>query len=297
MADPSRSELPSEEEKHDNAGEQLPLWEDRPRQPVMDSVITSTRPVDYGQLPGEFPQPPDEPAWQMADLGVFILFAIGTLLLANFGVGAVFYLIRGRLQLRSMLQEAPFVVSMQVLWEGLWFLFIYYTITEKYRQPFWRAIHWFRVRRSHTIFVLEGVFLAFAAQGLLNLLPAQKELPIERLFTSAAASYLLAFFGICVAPFIEELVFRGFFYPVFERRFGIARAVLITAALFAMIHGPQLNEGWAELTAIFMVGVALSYTRGKTGSLIPSYLMHVSYNTSLFAALYFSTNRFHTLHG
>lgn len=186
---------------------------------------------------------------------------------------------------------------MQVFWEALWFLFIYYTVAVKYGRSFWPAIRWVRPKQSTTSYLIGGIVLAAAAQGLLNLLPTEKELPIERLFSSTAASYLLAVFGICVAPFIEELVFRGFLYPVFERRLGFLRAVLLTALLFAIIHGPQLGGGWAELTAIYLVGVTLSYVRGKTGSLVPSYLMHLSYNSTLFVSLYLTTNRFHSLKG
>jgi membrane protease YdiL (CAAX protease family) len=53
--------------------------------------------------------------------------------------------------------------------------------------------------------------------------------------------------------------------------------------------------GWEEIGAIFVVGVAFSYTRGKTGSLAPSYLMHLGYNMALFASLYLSTDGFRTL--
>jgi CAAX protease family protein len=302
MSDPSNSGAKAPEEHQNNSDQQLSLWQEQPRQPATDSSITSARSLDYSQLPGELPQVADDPPWQLADLGGFVLFAVLTFLLANMGAAVVFFLLRSsmgwHLRFQDALLQTPFIVAMQVFWESLWFVFIYYTVTVKYQRPFWSAIRWWgRIRQSPYVYVVEGILLAAAAQGILNLLPAQKELPIERLFTSAAASYLLAFFGICVAPFIEELVFRGFFYPVFERKLGFWKAVLITAGLFAVIHGPQLNEGWPEMTAIFLVGVALSYTRGKTGLLAPSYLMHVAYNTSLFVALYFSTNRFHTLNG
>jgi CAAX protease family protein len=287
----------SSEERQPSGNSQLPLWPADAQLPVADNVVASGVPEDT-PAPGP---PVGDPPWNLFDLGAFVVFGILTLLLANLSTAAVFLLVRTlmgwHMRVADALMKTPFVVSMQVLWELLWFLFIYYVIAVKYRRPFWSAIHWQRPRHSIYGYVAGGILLAGAAQALLNLLPAQKELPVERLFTSAASSYLLALFGICIAPFMEELVFRGFFYPVFERQWGLLRAVLLTSALFAVIHGPQLNGGWAEMIVIFLVGVALSYTRGKTGSLVPSYLMHLAYNSSLFVSLYLTTDRFHALKG
>jgi len=201
------------------------------------------------------------------------------------------------IRVEEILAQTPFLVLMQTLWEVLWLLFIYHTVATKYRRPFWEAIPWRKTGQQASGYLLGGFALAAMAQGLFHIFPSDKHLPIERLFTSAASAYLLAIFGICVAPFIEELVFRGFFYPVFERRWGMLWAVLLTAGLFASIHAPQLGGGWAEITAIFGVGVALSYTRGKSGSLAPSYWMHLAYNASLFVSLYLTTDQFRTLKG
>ena len=310
MSDPTNSGANPPEDHQNHPDSQLPLWQgesharphdgpgeqphEESHQPMMDSVITSARILDFGELPGELPRIEDDPPWQLVDIGAFVLFAVGTFVLAEIGAAAVFFVLRTGLgwqvRFQDAIAEPLFVVAMQVFWESLWFVFIYYTVTARYQRPFWSAIRWGRLGSGGYRYVFGGFLLAIAAEGILNLLPTQKELPIEKLFTGTAASYLLPFFGICVAPFIEELVFRGFFYPVFERTLGFWWAVLITAAIFALIHGPQLDFGWAEVTAIFLVGVALSYTRGKTGLVAPSYLMHVGYNTSLFAALYLSTH-------
>jgi membrane protease YdiL (CAAX protease family) len=51
------------------------------------------------------------------------------------------------------------------------------------------------------------------------------------------------------------------------------------------------------MAAIYCVGVALSYTRGKTGSLLPAYLMHLGYNATLFVSLYLTTDQFRALQG
>jgi CAAX protease family protein len=290
-------------------GEQLPLWSSQDAMRVeenssLDAAAKEPAPVLFSPSEASPEGPPleaDDPAWKLGDLGMFLLFAVGTFLLANvIATGVFLAILRGlgsHLSIQQVFEQTPFIVFMQVLWEGLWFLFIYFTITVKYQRRFWPALHWQRMGGGGSTFVVGGIVMAAVAQGLSNLIPSQRQLPIERLFTSAASGYLLAIFGICVAPFIEELVFRGFFYPVFEKRLGFLRAVLLTALLFAVIHGPQLNGGWPEMMAIFLVGVALSYTRGRTKSLVPSYLMHLSYNTSLFVSLYLTTDHFRNLRG
>ena len=267
-----------------DAGSQLSLW------PAEPQPLGSPAP----------PAAPDPP-WSLADLGAFVLFAAASFLVANMVAVAAFLALRRGLAWNTTMEQAflqtPFVVSMQTGWELLWFGFIYLTVTIKYRQRFWEAVKWAGRPHAGGAYLLGGVALAFLAQLLFYLFPSEKELPIEKLFSSPGSAYLLAVFGICVAPFVEELVFRGYFYPVFEKLWGLLAAVVLTALLFAAIHIPQLKGGWQEIASIFVVGAVFSYCRGKTGSLVPPFLMHLGYNVSLFVSLYLSTDRFQSLRG
>ena len=54
--------------------------------------------------------------------------------------------------------------------------------------------------------------------GLLSrFLPIPKSLPMDRFFQNQLGAYLMMFFGVTVAPFAEEMLFRGFLYPVLDR--------------------------------------------------------------------------------
>jgi membrane protease YdiL (CAAX protease family) len=242
-----------------------------------------------------------DPPWSLRDLILFVLFAGVTTLVLLMAAAVGFSLLRGVFGWTRPPQQAlgqiPVLLSIQMVMEGLCVLFIYFIVTEKYGRHFWEAIHWVRRKDQEWSAILAGIGLAIALQLFSNLFPPDKRLPIEDWFSSPASAYVVAFVGISVAPFIEELVFRGFFYPVFERRWGLPKAVLLTSALFAIIHGSQLAWSWQEVSAIFVVGLALSYARGKTGSLVPPFLMHLAYNTTLFATLYIATDRFRTLPG
>ena len=273
----------------DQTDSQLPLWPPEPSPPSPDS----------GPSPGAGSTA--DPPWALADLGAFIAFAVFSFLLVNLVAASLFSFLRSRfgweMTMEEVFTEAPFVVSIQAGWEFLWFLFIYFTITIKYRRQFWQALRWVQGPQRGSTYLMAGVGLAFLAQLLFYFFPSEERLPIERLFSSAESAYLLAVFGVCVAPFVEELVFRGFFYPVFEKRWGFEAAVFLSALLFAAIHAPQLSGGGPEIAAIFFVGGAFSYCRGKTGSLLPPFLMHLAYNACLFVSMYISTDGFRDLSG
>lgn len=73
---------------------------------------------------------------------------------------------------------------------------------------------------------------------------------------------------ILVAPFAEELVFRGLGFASLGRY-----ALPLTAALFALAHGlPVL------LIPVAIAGLALGYIRQRTGSVLPGMGVHMSLN-------------------
>ena len=77
------------------------------------------------------------------------------------------------------------------------------------------------------------------------------------------------------APIFEELVFRGFMYSGFERSLGAVPAVLLTSAIFAMMH-VQYNH--YELLHIFVFGLVLAWARMRTQSLWTPIAMHAVNN-------------------
>jgi len=58
-----------------------------------------------------------------------------------------------------------------------------------------------------------GVATSVVVQLLSNFLPIPKELPIDKFFTHPLGVWLIAIFGVTVAPAFEELAFRGFLLP------------------------------------------------------------------------------------
>jgi uncharacterized protein len=161
-------------------------------------------------------------------------------------------------------------------------------------QDFWQAIRW-NWPRNWSTYLLAGVLLSFALQGIAHFLPIPKELPMDRFFRTPGEAWALSLFGITLAPLLEELFFRGFLYPVLVRRFGAVIAVLGTAAGFSLIHAPQLGRAWGPVLVIFIVGLALTITRAVTKSVAAGLLMHMAYNGTLSVLLFVGTDGFRHL--
>src|SRR5207237_9702555 len=96
-------------------------------------------------------------------------------------------------------------------------------------------------------------------------------------------------FAIVFAPLFEEIIFRGLRLKVLFDISGPGIAVTATAILFALLHLPQLWGSWAGVILIFVVGYVLSLVRQRSNSLIPSFIIHTSYNTMLFGVFALST--------
>jgi uncharacterized protein len=77
---------------------------------------------------------------------------------------------------------------------------------------------------------------------------------------------------VLVAPFVEELTFRGLGFALLVR-FGSVVALVGTSAAFAADHG--LVEGFP---ALFVFGLGVALVRMRTDSLYPGMLLHACFN-------------------
>jgi hypothetical protein len=87
----------------------------------------------------------------------------------------------------------------------------------------------------------------------------------------AAPAWFLVFTAL-VAPFDEEVLFRGFLVP----RIGIA----ISALIFGILHLGYDSTFFVEVIAAVIFGLISGYAYRRTGSLYPSLLAHILVNTS-----------------
>lgn len=84
-----------------------------------------------------------------------------------------------------------------------------------------------------------------------------------------------------LAPFYEELYYRGLIFPVFERHLGAGWAIGITAVWFCLAHVPQLVGDPVGIPVILGLGILLGWSRHRFQSLTAPILIHFVYNALL----------------
>jgi membrane protease YdiL (CAAX protease family) len=226
------------------------------------------------------------PVWSGWDVLLLFLFTGLAALIFGSAGSAIRQFVLDRFSSLPLLHhpalEAVSLLVFQGLLDVIILLYIYFTITLKYDSPFWISIKWAGKDRKHLlIYWPVGVFLALTVVGLSAVLPSPQKPPIEEMLENPASALLFALLGVSIAPFVEELIFRGFIYPVVERRVGSLLAVVSTALLFTALHLGQLWGSWTGIILIFFVGITLSTARAKKDSLMPSFVIHLSYNSTL----------------
>lgn len=189
-----------------------------------------------------------------------------------------------------------FVIPTQVVAYILVVGFMAFLAWVRHSESLGKAVHWNLPSKNLALMAIGGgAVLGLSSELASNLLErwTPKSLPIEQFFRSPGSGYLLAAFGVLVAPLVEELFFRGFVYPAVARWTGSAASIVITGAAFASLHGAQLAYAWAPMLVLFGVGVILTVIRARTGSVATSVFVHMGYNLVLFVLLFLATGGFH----
>ncbi len=245
------------------------------------------------------PTPPKKefPAWTIWDVAVIPCATVLAIFVCSLIALVIVHSLRRfhGLSIYALAQEPLLVVGSQIASYPLIIGFMALIVRRRSNEPFLTAIRWNWPSRKAIWFYLSGIVLAFAVQGLAHFLPIPKSLPMDKFFNDARSAYLMAFFGVLIAPVLEELFFRGMLFPTLRRGLGTLFAVLLTAAAFASIHGAQLGYAWAPILSIFVVGLVLTIVRERTDSVAASVLTHSGYNFTLFALLWIGSDHFHHL--
>lgn len=105
------------------------------------------------------------------------------------------------------------------------------------------------------------------------------------IFEQLSSPWFLLIGGAIVAPFVEEIFFRGFVFGGLRPRYGWQRAALISSALFAMIHFVP-----TAVIPIFILGYIFAYLYHRSDSIWPAILMHAATNALALGAAYVVAN-------
>lgn len=143
--------------------------------------------------------------------------------------------------------------------------------------PRWQARNaW--TAASHLLIALPPVTLAYHtwAYGLERFgIEANEQSLVELIRSGSSPALIVALLGmaVCIAPVIEEMLFRGLLYPALRGRLGQLGAAVLTSALFGAIH---MNA--AGFLPLFLLGLLLCRLVERTGDLRVAMLAHLLFN-------------------
>ena len=182
----------------------------------------------------------------------------------------------------------------------------------------WNAAAAFRLRwRLASAAVV--CFLLAILSG--ELFPGPTNAPIERIFRTPGAAWLLFAFGVTFAPFFEETIFRGFLLPSLCTAYDWMRektahepvpplgpnghpqwslpamvvGSVLTSLPFAAMHAEQTGYAMGPFFLLVGVSLVLCFARLATRSLAASVLVHACYNFLLFIIMLVASGGFRHL--
>ncbi|HEY1902932.1 MAG TPA: CPBP family intramembrane glutamic endopeptidase [Terracidiphilus sp.] len=192
-----------------------------------------------------------------------------------------------------------------------------------WHKNFFAGLQWNAFKALHSFRTLVGAACVCFVLALVDevLLPGPANAPIDKLFDSRTAAWLLFVFGVTFAPFFEEIIFRGFLLPALctaydwfsEKASGNSAlpldpnghpqwslgamifASVATSIPFALMHAEQTAWSLGPFLLLVAVSLVLCWARLATRSLAASVLVHASYNFLLFSLMLLGTSGFRHL--
>lgn len=130
--------------------------------------------------------------------------------------------------------------------------------------------------------VMLGVVVLLAGGALTQWLagphPVHQDVALMAGKVSLDMRILLALLVVCVAPFVEELVFRGVLLSGLVSRMPVGWAIVLSALIFGCVHLPDFGFAWYPVPALVLLGIASAWLRIRTRSLWPSITLHATNN-------------------
>ncbi len=237
------------------------------------------------------------PVWSLGD----VWMVAGFFLLSNFFFTVLTVLTLSGMPafkaktMTEMLGDIRIALLPQFAAYAVTFWFVYRMVARHYGVPFLEGIEWNWPSMRWFVYLVCGVVLAFAITAIQSAVPKPSEVPLDKFLKTTSGMWTMATFGTLLAPFADEVFFRGLLFPALVRKTSMTLSVGVTAFLFTLIHGGQLGWNWGPLLLLFTVGVILTLIRAWGRSVAASMLVHMSYNLTLFIFLYRGTHGFQSL--
>ncbi len=117
-------------------------------------------------------------------------------------------------------------------------------------------------------FVYSSVLIAFKIN-----LQTNDQVILARSSQAPITTYATLFAAVFIAPFCEELFFRGFVFPGLQRGMPVGLAIVLSSLLFAVAHADP-----GSFVVLLVIGLALAFLRWRTNSNWPGIALHMLNN-------------------
>jgi membrane protease YdiL (CAAX protease family) len=289
-----------------------------------DPSTSSTSPV---QLFQSFSQPAPIPTARIPHFGHLVLLSvfvgIGMLCATALMLIAMHFHLDGVSTQDQITTNVHYLLGFEAILYLVAFIIGFFLFPLFWKKSFFAGIQWrgaVALKLGWRVPVIAlGCFLLAVIDELL--LPGPTKAPIEELFRSPGAAWLMFGFAITLAPFFEEMAFRGFLLPTLatawdwatEKSTGkparpldanghpewslsaMVAASILTSLPFALLHAEQTGKALGPFLLLVTVSLVLCAVRLKSRSLAASTIVHACYNFLIFFLMLISSGGFRHL--
>jgi membrane protease YdiL (CAAX protease family) len=254
-------------------------------------------------------------------LAVMALFGLlGASLLTR---SALYFHLFGVSSVKQAVEDFRYTLGSQTAFYLLTFLagIVFFPLV--WGKGFFAGVQWnaasAKAQRGRLIAAAVACFALAMVDGML--LPGPDDTPIDKVLRSPDAAWLLFAFGVTLAPFFEEIAFRGFLLPTLctaydwfseqssgqparllgpngHPRWSIPAMIsgsILTSVPFTLMHAEQTGYSIGPFLLLLLVSLVLCWARLSTRSLAASVLVHACYNFMLFSFMLLGTGGFRHL--
>ena len=224
---------------------------------------------------------------------------------------------------KQAMNDIHYTLGAQTLSYLLVFLGCVLLFPPLWHKSFFAGMEW-RASAAFTAWIRLGSAVAFCfVLAIIDsvVLPGPSAAPIDQVFRRPGAAWVMFAFGVTLAPFFEELAFRGLLLPAFCTAYdwtrewlthaaapwpdaegkpqwslpAMAVASVLTSIPFGLMHGAQTGYSLGPFFLLVGVSLSLCWVRLSTRSLAASTIVHASYNFLLFSLMFLETGGFKNL--
>jgi membrane protease YdiL (CAAX protease family) len=282
-------------------------------------------PSSHQLLFQSFTQPPVHPPTRTPHFGhLSLLIPIGGVsfacTIAVLFIPMRFHLFGWSLSAQAAATNVQLILATEAILYLIVFAISFFIFPLFWHEKFFAGLQWRGEVALHRFWLLAATALGCAGLAALDevLMPGPSNAPIEKMMRAPGAAWLMFAFGTTLAPFFEEMFFRGFLLPAlctawdwtaeqFAQRPAppldanrhpqwsfpaMVAGSIVTSLPFAMLHVDQQGKALGPFLLLILVSLILCTVRLKTRSLAASTLVHATYNFIIFALALIGTGGF-----